>query len=131
MGGITPTMEVKVIFTKKSIESLLKQHLHQLQLGLLIHKCRKGRLLVYVAPSQMSELEASAHSVEHAQLDVGTFQKDDNWVQVFTTKSHDFYTNHLMWFYKPIFDAEEACAHRFPHEEWQGHIPTCKKTKIS
>jgi len=98
-------LEVKVIFTKKSIESLLKQHMHQLQLGLLIHKCRKGRLLVYVAPSQMTELEASAHSVEHLQLYVGIFQRDENWVQVFTTKSNEFYTNYLMWFYKPKFDA--------------------------
>ena len=58
----------------------------------------------------MTELEASAHSVDHLQLYVGIFQRDENWVQVFTTKSNEFYTNHLMWFYKPKFDAEKAYA---------------------
>ena len=101
-------LEVKVIFSKKSLQSMLNLHPHQLQLGLLVHKCRKGRLLVYVAPSQMTELEASTHIVDSAALEVGTFQKDDNWVSLFTAKSLEFYTNHLMWFYTPNFNTDEA-----------------------
>jgi hypothetical protein len=101
-------LEVKVIFSKKSIQSMLNLHLHQLQLGLLVHKCRKGRLLVYVAPSQMTEYEASTHIVDCADLEVRTFQKDDNWVDLFTEKSLEFYTNHLMWFYSPNFNTDEA-----------------------
>ncbi len=101
-------LEVKVVFTKKTIESMLTQHLHQFQLGLLIHKCRKGRLLFYVAPSQMTEFEASAHIVDTAHVEVGTFLKADKWVQLFATKSHDLYANHLICFYKVNFDAEEA-----------------------
>ena len=74
----------------------------------MIHKSRKGRLLFYVAPSQMTEFEPSTHIVDPAHVEVGTFLKDDQWVQLFATKSHDFYTNHLIWFYKVNFDAEEA-----------------------
>ncbi len=56
----------------------------------------------------MTEYEASTHIVDCADLQVGTFLKDDNWVNLFTTKSHEFYKNHLMWFYKQNFDNEDA-----------------------
>ncbi len=91
-------LEVKVIFSNKSVAQMLKLHVHQLQLGLLVHKCKNGRLLVYVAPSNMTESEAVTHVVDHAQLEVAHFQKNDEWMDLFTTKSQDFYKEHLMWF---------------------------------
>jgi hypothetical protein len=101
-------LEVKVVFSKKSVTSMLHKHIHQLQLGLLVHKCRKGRLLVYVAPSNMTESEATTHVVDLTQLDVGIFQKDDEWINLFTKKSEEFYKDHLVWFYQPHFDNATA-----------------------
>ena len=87
---------------------MLHKHIHQLQLGLLVHKCRKGRLLVYVAPSNMTESEATTHVVDLTQLEVGIFLKDDEWINLFTKKSEQFYKDHLVWFYKPLFDNATA-----------------------
>jgi hypothetical protein len=101
-------LEVKVIFNKISVDKMYKQHEHQLQLGLLVHKCKKGRLLVYVPPSNMTESEAATHVVDLAHLEVASFQKDDEWMARFTQKSHEFYTEHLMWFYRQEFDTEAA-----------------------
>ena len=101
-------LEVKVIFKKTSVDKMYKQHEHQLQLGLLVHKCKKGRLLVYVPPSNMTESEAATHVVDLAHLEVASFQKDEEWMARFTQKSHEFYTEHLMWFYRQEFDTEAA-----------------------
>jgi hypothetical protein len=101
-------LEVKVIFNKTSVDKMYKQHEHQLQLGLLVHKCKKGRLLVYVPPSNMTESEAATHVVDLAHLEVASFQKDEEWMARFTQKSHEFYTEHLMWFYRQEFDTEAA-----------------------
>jgi hypothetical protein len=101
-------LEVKVIFTKTSVDKMFKNHVHQLQLGLLVHKCKKGRLLVYVAPSTMTESEAATHVIDLAHLEVASFQRDDEWMARFTQKSHEFYTEHLMWFYRQGFDTEAA-----------------------
>jgi hypothetical protein len=106
-------LEVKVILTKKTIESMLTRHLHQLQLRLLIHKSRKGRLLFYVAPSQMTEFEPSTHIVDPAHVEVGTFLKDDKWVQLqllssFRKCPHLVEPNQIKCFYKVNFDADEA-----------------------
>ena len=101
-------LEVKVIFNKTSVDKMYKQHEHQLQLGLLVHKCKKGRLLVYVPPSNMTESEAATHVVDLAHLEVSSFQKDDEWIARFTQKSHEFFTEHLMWFYRQEFDTEAA-----------------------
>jgi hypothetical protein len=101
-------LEVKVIFNNTGVDKMLKQHVHQLQLGLLVHKCKKGRLLVYVAPTNMTESEAATHTVDLANLQVASFQRSDEWVASFTKKSHEFYTEHLMWFYRQEFDTEAA-----------------------
>ncbi len=101
-------MKVKVIFNKTSVEKMLKQHVHQLLLGLLVHKCKKGGLLVYVVPTNMTESEASTHIVDLANLEVASFQRNDEWMASFTKKSQEFYTEHLMWFYRQEFDTEAA-----------------------
>ncbi len=88
---------------------MLNKHIHQLQLGLLVHKCRKGRLLVYVAPSNMTVSEANTHVVDATQLEIGIFLKDVDWINLLNKKSQAFYNDHLMWFYNPHFDNEAGC----------------------
>jgi hypothetical protein len=61
----------------------------------------------------MTESEATTHVVDLTQLEVGIFLKDDEWINLFTKKSEEFYKDHLVWFYQPHFD--NATAFALPH----------------
>ena len=58
--------------------------------------------------SGKSEWIPVTHVVDLAHLEVSSFQKDDEWIARFTQKSHEFFTEHLMWFYRQEFDTEAA-----------------------
>ena len=58
-------LEVKVVFgTQDPVSTIFKKHKDQLNLGLFVHRCRLGRLLVYRCNSEMTLREAERHEVK-------------------------------------------------------------------
>ncbi len=91
-------LEVKVVFsTHEAISVLLKKNTHQLQLGLFVHRCNEGRMLVYRCSPGMSVPEAEDHQVDVNQ-----------WFATFKPNVEAFYADHLEWFYESTFNLEEA-----------------------
>ncbi len=69
-------LEVKVVFSSQdTLTALMKKHRHQLQLGLFVHRCNAGRLLVYRCPSDMTLHEAEHHQVDADEIEVFHFSR--------------------------------------------------------
>ncbi len=63
-------LEVKVVFsTQDTVEAIFKKYRHQLHLGLFVHRCSSGRLLVYRCKSNMNEREAEEHQVDAKNIE--------------------------------------------------------------
>jgi hypothetical protein len=103
-------LEVKVVFSvQDTISALFKKHEDQLKLGLFIHQCTSGRLLVYRCNAQMM----TRHAAEHHEVNVNdiedhVFQQDKLWFAKFKPNVKAFCTQHLEWFYARTFDMEQA-----------------------
>jgi hypothetical protein len=106
--GLTASevLEVKVVFSTIDIEILLKRHVHQLQLGLWVHKSKQGRLIVYECPCKMSVKEAREHQIDLMKLRACTFTRDRVWYVTFQDNVAAFYKEHLAWFYSNEFDMQ-------------------------
>ncbi len=102
-------LEVKAVFSSQdTLTALMKKHTHQLQLGLFVHRCNAGRLLVYRCPSDMTLHEAEHHQVHADEIEVFQFSQDKEWFATFKTHVEAFYTHHLEWFYDGAFNMELA-----------------------
>jgi hypothetical protein len=102
-------LEVKVVFnTHETIDMLVKKHTHQLQLGLFVHRCNAGRLLVYRCALDMTLSEATDREVASNAIEEYRFSQDKEWIAKFKPLVEAFYTEHLEWFYERTFDMEHA-----------------------
>jgi hypothetical protein len=102
-------LEVKVVFgTHQTLPTLFKKHTHQLQLGLFVHRCTAGRLLVYRCQCDMTLTEAKHHEVDVNAIEEYRFSQDKEWFAKFKPLVETFYHQHLEWFYDSTFDMEEA-----------------------
>ena len=104
----TMVLEVKVIFSKIDLTEQLKKHVHQLQLGLWVHHCNEGRLIVYEAPSDMTTVQAENYEIDRVRMEATSFTKDNAWRAKFKQNVQIFYEDHLQWFYAQDFDMEKA-----------------------
>ena len=87
---------------------LVKKHTHQLQLGLSVHRCNAGCLLVYRCAFDMTVTEAAEHEVAGNAIEEYKFSQDKEWFAKFKPLVEAFYTEHLDWFYERTFDMEQA-----------------------
>ena len=102
-------LEVKVVFNMEdTLESLVKKHKDQLQLGLVVHRCNSGRLLVYRCKSNMKEIDAEQHLVDANNVEEYCFDQDKVWFAKFKPNVEAFYTHHLEWFHGSTFDMDHA-----------------------
>ncbi len=102
-------LEVKVVFSSQdAFIALMKKHTHQLQLGLFVHRCKAGRLLVYRRPGDMTLHEAEHHQVDVDKIEVFHFAQDKEWFATFKPHVKAFYTQHLERFYDGAFNMELA-----------------------
>ncbi len=104
----TMVLEVKVIFSKIDLTEQLKKHVHQLQLGLWVHHCNEGRLIVYEAPSDMTTAQAESYEIDRVRMEAISFKKDNAWRAKFKQNVKNFYEDHLEWFYAEDFDMEKV-----------------------
>ena len=75
-----------------------------MQLGLFVHRCNAGRLLVYRCASDMSVQEAEKHQVDVNAIEVFNFSQDKEWFAKFKPNVEAFFTDHLEWFYEESFN---------------------------
>jgi hypothetical protein len=102
-------LEVKVVFqTDDPISTFFKKHTHQLQLGLFVHRCSAGRLLVYRCNCDMTVPEAKDHEVDVHAIEDFRFSQDKKWFAKFKPCAEAFYNQHLEWFYDSTFDMEQT-----------------------
>jgi hypothetical protein len=102
-------LEVKVVFsTKDALSTIFKKHRDQLHLGLFVHRCKSGRLLVYRCNLEMTLQEAERHEVNVYEIEERRFEQDKLWFAKFKPYVEAFYTDHLEWFYARMFDTEQA-----------------------
>jgi hypothetical protein len=102
-------LEVKVVFnTHETMDMLVKKHTHQLQLGLFVHRCNAGRLLVYRCALDLTVTEAADLEVAFNAIEEYRFSADKEWFAKFKPLVETFYTEHLEWFYERTFDVEQA-----------------------
>ncbi len=102
-------LEVKVVFgPHDTLTTLVKKHTHQLQLGLFVHRCNAGRLLVYRCNCGMTLKEAEEHEVALSGIEEYRFLQDKQWFAKFKPLVEAFYTQHLQWFYESTFDMQQA-----------------------
>jgi hypothetical protein len=101
-------LEVKVVFSKIDLAAQLQKHVHQLQLGLWVHHCKEGRLIVYNASSDMSVHEAYNHEIDMSRMESTSFKKDNEWWVKFKKNIEKFYEEHLQWFYEDELDMEQT-----------------------
>lgn len=105
-------LEVKVIFPSDGAEvnedALRKKHNDQMQLGLKVHKCPAGRLIVYPCQADMKLEDVKSHKVDERKFVVLDFSPDSNWWKYFELNAQAFYSSHLEWFYGSEFDAQKA-----------------------
>ncbi len=102
-------LEVKVVFSTHEASSVLfKKNTHQLQLGLFVHRCNEGRMLVNRCSPDMSVPEAEDHQVDVNQIEAFPFSQDKQWFTKFKPNVEAFYADHLEWFYESTFNVEEA-----------------------
>ena len=101
-------LEVKVVFSKRDLAAQLQKHVHQLQLGLWVHHCKEGRLIVYNAPSDMSVPEAYNHEINMSRMESTSFKKDNEWWVKFKKNIEKFYEDHLQWFYEDELDMDQT-----------------------
>ena len=108
-GDDAEVLEVKVVFSSQdTLTALFKKHTHQMQLGLFVHRCNAGRLLVYRCASGMSVQEAEKHQVDVNAIEVYKFSQDKEWFARFKPNVEAFFTTHLEWFYEESFNMELA-----------------------
>ena len=91
-----------------TLESLVKKHKDQLQLGLFVHRCNSGRLLVYRCNYGMNEIDAGEHLVDANNVEEYCFDQDKVWFAKFKPNVEAFYTHHLEWFHGSTFDMDHA-----------------------
>jgi hypothetical protein len=103
----TMVLEVKVIFTKIDLTAQLQKHIHQLQLGLWVHHCNEGRLIVYQAPSDMTIAQAETYEIDRVRMEATSFTKDYAWRAKFKQNVQIFFEDHLQWFYAEDLDMEK------------------------
>ena len=103
----TMVLEVKVIFSKIDLTAQLQKHIHQLQLGLWVHHCNEGRLIVYQAPSDMTIAQAKTYEIDRIRMEATSFTKDNAWRSKFKQNVQIFYEDHLQWFYAEDLDMEK------------------------
>jgi hypothetical protein len=84
------------------------QATHQLQLGLFVHRCNAGRLLMYRCASDMSVSDAEQHQMDVKAIEVLKFKQDKEWFARFKPNVEAFYNDHLQWFYEESFNLELA-----------------------
>ena len=102
-------IEVKVVFNPQvTLLAVFKQYMDQLQLGLFVHRCKTGRLLVYRCDSEMTKDEAELQQIEVIKIEEHRFEQDKVWFSKFKPNVEAFYTDHLEWFYGRTFDVELA-----------------------
>ena len=94
--------------SQDTLAALYKKHAHQLQLGLFVHRCNAGRLLVYRCVSDMSVPEAEDHQVDVKAIEVFKFSQDKEWFARFKPHVEAFYKDHLQWFYEESFNMKQA-----------------------
>ncbi len=100
---------MKVVFsTQDTLTALFKKHTHQMQLGLFVHRCNAGCLLVYRCASDMSVSEAEHLQVDVNAIEVFKFSQDKEWFARFKPHVEAFFTDHLEWFYDESFYMELA-----------------------
>jgi hypothetical protein len=68
---------------------------HQLQLGLWVHHCNEGRLIVYEAPSDMTTVQAKTYEIDRVRMKATSFTKDNVWRAKFKQNVQIFYEDHL------------------------------------
>ena len=103
-------LEVKVVFSaQESISALFKKHRDQLQLGLFVHGCKSGHLIVYRCNAEIQTIQdAKRHEVNVSKIEAHTFAQDTVWFSKFKPYVEAFYTEHLEWFFDRTFDVEQA-----------------------
>jgi hypothetical protein len=105
-------LEVKVMFSSDGdevdVDAVRKKHNDQMQLGLKVHKCSAGRLIVYPCQADMKLEDAKSHKVDKSKFIVLDFSSDRDWWKYFELNAHAFYSTHLEWFYGSEFDAQKA-----------------------
>jgi hypothetical protein len=102
-------IEVKVVFNSQiTLLAIYKQYMHQLQLGLFVHRCKAGRLLVYRCDPEMTIEEAELQEIDVNEIKEHRFEQDKLWFGKFKPYVEAFYAEHLEWFYGRTFDVQLA-----------------------
>ncbi len=75
---------MKVVFnTHETIDMLVKKRTHQLQLGLFVHCCNAGRLLVYRCALDMTVRQSTDREVACNAIEEYRFSQDKEWFAKF------------------------------------------------
>ena len=105
-------LEVKVVFPsvgdEVDVKGLRKKHNDQMQLGMKVHKCSTGRLIVYPCQPELTLKEVKSHKVDSSKFVLLEFTPDREWWQYFEINAQVFYSSHLEWFYGSVFDEKKA-----------------------
>jgi hypothetical protein len=85
-------LEVKVVFSaQESGSALFKKHRDQLQLGLFVHSCKSGHLIVYRCNAEMQTIQdAERHEINLAKVEAQIFTQDIVWFSKFKPYAEAF-----------------------------------------
>ncbi len=100
-------VEVKVVFSEPDMPAQEKKHKHQIQLGLVVHKCDHCVLVVYHCKTK-SEDEALEMNLDAKDMHVTTVKRDPSWYPQFQIQAQAVYNSHLEWMYRVDFDKKVA-----------------------